>query len=434
MAGRLAKLSVPLTGAASDFDALLERIGSRRFVLIGEASHGTHEFYDVRARVTRRLIAERGFHAVAVEADWPDAYRVNRYVHGRGSDRTADDALSGFERFPRWMWRNTAVRDFAEWLRGHNASAGFAAGFYGVDLYSLGASRDAVVEYLDKVDPAAARRARERYACFDHHGDPETYGYNASLGLTSTCEQEAVQQMIDLRTRAWEYMSRDGFVAEDEYFAAEQNARLVQNAEEYYRSMFQPRTSSWNLRDRHMADTIHALAEHLRRRFGSPRIVVWEHNSHLGDARATQMFRRGEWNVGQLIRESYGDDAVLIGFTTYTGEVMAADDWAGEGEVKKVRTALPGSYEDVLHQQLGGDAYLILQNEAADILRTPRLERAIGVIYRPETERWSHYFEARLPEQFDVIIHLDRTHAVDPLERKPLSHPEEVPETYPAGV
>ena len=432
----------PLTGASGDYDSLLDVIGDARFVLLGEASHGTHEFYAERARITRRLIEEKGFTAVAVEADWPDAYRVNRYVRGTGDDDQAVAALGDFRRFPTWMWRNAAVLDFVDWLHGHNAARPrevAKAGFYGLDLYSLHASIQAVVDYLDKVDPAASKRARYRYACFDHAGeDTQAYGFAASFGLGRSCEDEVVAQLVELQRRAAEYAKRDGRVAEDEFFYAEQNARLAKNAEQYYRSMFQDRVSSWNLRDRHMVETLAELVRHLDRTTGRhTKVALWAHNSHLGDARATEMGERGEWNVGQLVRERHGNDAVNVGFTTYDGTVTAASDWDAPSEHKRVRPALAGSYEALFHD-VGQPRFLIALRDGgavAEALRVPRLERAIGVIYRPETERHSHYFQARLTDQFDVVLHFDRTRAVQPLDRDSgREQPGEVPETYPAGV
>ena len=303
----------PLTGAAQDYDPLLDLVGEARFVLLGEASHGTHEFYHERAQITERLIKEKGFTAVAVEADWPDAYRVNRYVRGMSDDVDAIEALADFRRFPTWMWRNTDVVEFLEWLRAYNDALPPSAtkiGFYGLDLYSLRASMKAVLHYLDKVDPDAAKRARARYACFDHFGeDTQVYGFMTASGLAKSCEEEVISQLVDLQRRAMEYARRDGHVAEDELFYAEQNARLVKNAEAYYRSMFLEEVSSWNLRDRHMVETLDALVAHLGRQGGRAKVVVWAHNSHLGDARATQMGQRGELNVGQLIRERYGREA-----------------------------------------------------------------------------------------------------------------------------
>jgi erythromycin esterase-like protein/predicted phosphoribosyltransferase len=295
--------ATPLTGDPDEYDALLRLIGDARVVLIGEASHGTHEFYRERALITRRLITEKGFCAVAVEADWPDAYRVNRFVRGVGDDEDAADALSGFRRFPTWMWRNADVLDFVGWLRSHNDGRhpDVRAGFYGLDLYSLQASMDAVLTYLRKVDPEAAARARARYACFDRFGGEwESYAYASTVGLTPSCEREVLGQLVDLRRQAAEYARRDGRVAQDEYFAAEQNARLVRNAEEYYRTMIGGRVESWNLRDRHMTSTLHELMTFLKGISPGrpPKVVVWAHNSHLGDARATDMGESGELNVG----------------------------------------------------------------------------------------------------------------------------------------
>jgi len=426
-----------LVGSAADYNPLLELVGDARLVLLGEASHGTHEFYDQRAQITKRLIREKGFNAVAVEADWPDAYRVNRYVRGASQDVSAEQALAGFKRFPTWMWRNAEVLDFVGWLRKHNDDAGpkAAVGFYGLDLYSLHASIDAVLTYLRKVDPEAARRARYRYACFDHFGeDTQAYGYATTFGMAESCEQEVLGQLIELQRRAADYASRDGRVANDEFFFAEQNARLVKNAEQYYRSMFRGRVETWNRRDAHMVETLEALVAHLTSRGQKPKIVVWEHNSHLGDARATEIGEAGEFNVGQLVRERHGAEAVLVGFTTHHGTVTAASDWDTPAERKRVRPALPDSYEALFHEVNVERFTLDLRTGAhVEGLRTERLERAIGVVYLPETERMSHYFHARLPEQFDAVLHFDETRAVEPLER--ISVPSgEVAETFPSGV
>ncbi|WP_026735592.1 erythromycin esterase family protein [Fischerella sp. PCC 9605] len=430
----------PLIGTVEDYDSLMALIGDARFVLIGEASHGTHEFYEQRAKITKRLIKEKGFTAVAVEADWPDAHRVNCYVRGASNYATPTEALKGFQRFPAWIWRNTDVLNFIAWLRDYNAALPQNAtkiGFYGLDLYSMHASIQAVLTYLDKVDPEAAKRARYRYSCFEHFGeDTQAYGYAASFGLSSSCEKQAVNQLIELQSKTAEYVGRDGRVAEDEFFYAEQNARLVKNAEEYYRSMFKGRVSSWNLRDRHMAETLDQLVAHLDRQGNRTKVVVWEHNSHLGDARATDMGDMGELNVGQLVRERYASDAVLIGFTTYTGTVTAASSWGGVTQLKQLRPALPGSYEALFHDT-GIPRFLLnlrQENQAVKGLETPKLERAIGVIYLPETERTSHYFYARLPEQFDAVIHIDDTRGVQPLDRTPHWETGEVPETYPSSL
>ena len=427
----------PLAGPA-DQDALLDFVAQGRIVLLGEATHGTQEFYALRADLTRRLIAEHGFTAVVAEADWPDAWRVNRYVRGLGEDTSAEEALRGFERFPTWMWRNTVVRDFVEWLRafnrGHARREG--AGFYGMDLYSLFGSIEAVLQYLDRTDPQAARRARARYACFDHYGeDSQAYGYAANFGLKAHCEDEVVEQLREMNRRA-AAMAHTAGLERDEAFFAQQNARLVRNAEEYYRTMFHRSVSSWNLRDQHMVETLQALDKHLADHGPPPRIVVWAHNSHLGDARATQMGAMGEWNVGQLARERWGDEARLVGFSTYHGTVAAASAWDAPVERKTVRDGLPESYEDLFHRAGEQSFWLPLRGHEplGRLLGKPRLERAIGVIYLPSSERVSHYFDARLPAQFDAMIHLDRTRALEPLDPTGWPAGEEPPETYPSGL
>jgi erythromycin esterase-like protein/predicted phosphoribosyltransferase len=430
----------PLTGSAQDYDPLLDLIGDARLVLLGEASHGTHEFYRERAEITKRLIREKGFVAVTAEADWPDAYRVNCYVRGQGPDVDALEALADFRRFPTWMWRNTDVVEFVEWLRAHNdrlAPDGAKAGFYGLDLYSLHASIKVVLRYLEKLDPDAAQRARERYACFDQVGaDMQLYGLFAGSGIIKSCEEEVVAQLVELQRRAVEHAQRSGGLSEDDRFYLEQNARLVKNAEAYYRAAFREDVSSWNLRDRHMAETLEALIAHLGQESEPAKIVVWAHNSHLGDARATDMSKRGELNLGQLVREHYGSGARLVGFTTHHGTVTAASSWDGAAERKRVRPGLPGSYEALLHAQQAGRFMLPLSAGAAatETLREARLERAIGVIYRPETERASHYFRARLADQFDAVLHFDETCALTPLERTAEWETGELPETFPFGV
>jgi erythromycin esterase-like protein len=437
----LRRRATRLTGDPDEYDGLLRLIGDARVVLIGEATHGTHEFYRERALITRRLIAEKHFTAVAVEADWPDAYRVNRFVRGVGTDEEAVDALGDFRRFPTWMWRNADVLDFVGWLRTHNdqRAPDARAGFYGLDLYSLQASMDAVLSYLNKVDPEGAARARARYACFDRFGGAwESYAYASTVGLTPPCEREVLGQLVELRRRAAEYARRDGRIAADEFFAAEQNARLVRNAEEYYRAMLGNRVESWNLRDRHMAATLSELMTFLEglTPARAPRMVVWAHNSHLGDARATDMGESGELNVGQLVRESFGADAVLIGLTTHAGTVTAADEWDGPAHRKHVRPSLAGSCERWLHESGLPRLLVPLRTdlELAAAASPRRLERAIGVIYRPETERRSHYFHARLADQFDVVLHIDETRAVEPLERTAAWTRGEPADTFPSGL
>jgi erythromycin esterase-like protein len=429
----------PLTGASDDYDLLLEMIGNANFVLLGEASHGTHEFYRERARITQRLICDKGFNALAVEADWPDAYRVNRYVQGDNTDPDAVQALSGFRRFPTWMWRNADILDFIGWLRTHNDSLNQEkrVGFYGLDLYSLHASMECVLRYLDDIDPEAARRARLRYACFDNFGgDPQTYGYAAGLGLRPSCENEAISQLIDLQHSSLRYARVDGLPALERFFDAEQNARVVKDAEEYYRTMFQESVSSWNLRDQHMMETLEALAEHLDREYSDAKVVIWAHNSHVGDARATQMGHAGEWNIGQLVRERFGERCLNVGFTTYSGTVTASSGWDCPAERKQVRPARPDSYEGLFHQTGVPAFWLNLENRSPvmDGLRDPMLERAIGVVYLPASELTSHYFRASLSDQFDAIVHFDQTRAVEPLE--PIGEPGsgEPAETFPSGI
>ena len=418
---------------------ILDVIDARAsLVLIGDGTHGTHEFYRIRADVTRGLIEQRGFSLVAIEADWPDAYRANRWARLLGDDETAEAALSDFTRFPRWMWRNREVVRFLRWLRGHNAdrTLGARVGLYGLDLYSLHRSIACVIEYLEKVDPHAARLARHRYACFDVFGDdPQTYGYAASTRIASSCEDDVVSQLIDLQRRAAEYAQRDGRIAADEYFVAEQNALVVKHAEAYYRAMFHGGLESWNLRDRHMMSTLEALLEYAERSGRPRRAVVWAHNSHLGDARATGPAASGELNLGQLVRQQYGAACLLIGMTTHAGAVTAARAWDAPAELREVRPSLQGSYERLFHET--GIPLFMLQPAAPavaqSLARPPRLERAIGVIYRPETERASHYFPARLSDQFDLVVHVDETRALEPLE-KWARHEADLPETYPTGV
>ena len=434
--------AIPLSDSAetaADVAAIVERIGNARIVLLGEASHGTHEFYSLRAAITRRLIETRGFRAVAIEGDWPDSRRVDRYVRGRSDDADAAAALGGFRRFPQWMWRNTVVRDFVSWLRSRNQALPPReyCGFYGLDLYSLHASIDAVLRYLEQVDPPAAERARERYACFEAVGgdDPQAYGFATSRGYAEPCEDNVVRQLSELRHCADDYRAHDGTLGEEEFFSAEQNARLVTNAERYYRSMFRGRVSSWNLRDTHMAETLDAVVARLEEEGERARVCVWAHNSHLGDARATAMGRGGELNVGQLVRQRFGDDACLIGFTTYTGTVTATHDWDEPAGRRHVRPALRGSIESLFHELEIPNFLLDLRHPAIrSALSDEYLERAIGVIYRPETERQSHYFEVSLPRQFDLVIHLDETNALKPLERHAVWEAGELPETYPSAL
>jgi len=437
--------ALPLGGGGDEFDDLLRRIGNARFVLLGEASHGTHDFYEARARITLRLIAERGFGAVAIEGDWPDAYRANRHVRGLGDDASAADALAGFQRFPTWMWRNTAVVAFVERLREWNQGRPAAArtGFYGLDLYSLNASMSAVLAYLEREDPAVAAHVRERYACFEPFGgDSQIYGLMTGLGSTPSCEQGVMRTLLDLQHRRASG-ARDVGGDPEAQFDAEQNAALVRDAERYYRTMYLSEVSSWNERDTHMAQTLWSLDRHLSRPGRPARIVVWAHNSHLGDASHTEMGQvRGEHNLGQLVRERFPEDSWLVGFTTHDGAVTAAAEWDAAAEHKRVNPSRGDSIEGVLHATGLPRFLLPLRDEPrfAREFETPLLERAIGVIYRPETERQSHYFHAQVARQFDALIHIDRTRAVEPLEADEpwtsgrAAHLGEIAETYPQGL
>lgn len=440
-------IALPACDGVPAPEVLDELVGDARVVLIGEGSHGTHEFYRARADITRWLIEQKGFTAVTAEADWPDAYRVNRFVRGEGEDRTAEQALSGFERFPAWMWRNTVVRDFVDWLREHNEhqriESSTQTGFYGLDLYSLHRSMQAVVDYLDTVDHVAAARARHRYACFDHTSgdDGQAYGYAAAFGAGESCERQVIGQLIELQRNRLAYLRRDGAHADDDLFCAVQNATTVRDAEAYYRAMFSGRVDSWNLRDTHMAETLDALLGHLDEMRGLPgatKVVVWAHNSHVGDARATEVGSEGQLTLGQLMRERHGQRCRLIGFSTYRGTVTAASEWGGPSERKTVRPGLPGSLEELFHET-GQSSFLVRMGQhdspqADEVLNRVRLHRAIGVIYRPETERHSHYFHVRPADQYDALIHLDVTAALEPLEPTSLWIDGQTPETYPSGL
>lgn len=408
---------------------LLDRIGNARVVLLGEATHGTSEFYRMRARVTRELILRRGFRMVAVEADWPDAAVVDRYV--RHLPKAAQQ-WRAFSRFPTWMWRNRETLELAEWLREYNRDIRVPeqrVSFHGLDLYSLYTSAAAVISYLERVDPTAARVARERYACLSPwEGDPAAYGRAAIAGQYRGCERGVVQTLRDLLARRLDYAARDG----DEFLDAVQNARLVADAERYYRIMYYGSVASWNLRDQHMFDTLASLRAH---RGDAAKIVVWEHNSHIGDARATEMGARGEHNVGSLCREKFGESVYAVGFGTDSGTVAAASGWDEPMQVMQVRPALADSYEGLFHAA-GVPAGLVqLRYPRRDAIReelsVPRLERAIGVVYRPDTELQSHYFQASLARQFDEYVWFDRSSAVTPLVSE---RPVGVPDTYPFGL
>ncbi len=412
-----------------EFGAIADRFGGAQVVLLGEASHGTSEFYRARAAITQRLIERHGFTIVAAEADWPDAASLDRFVRRRPSPA---DGEAPFQRFPTWMWRNTDVEAFINWLRSYNEGVApdRQAGFYGLDLYNLSASMRAVIDYLDKVDPEAARTARERYGCLQPWGaSPQSYGRMANRKGLAPCEKAVVAMLQDLNARKMTYAAHDG----DDFLDAAANARLVKDAETYYRTMYYGAAESWNVRDRHMFDT---LSQILEAKGPHAKAVVWAHNSHIGDARATDMgWRRDELNIGQLCRERFGQEAALIGFGTHAGTVAAADDWDEPMRIMRVNESLPESYERLAHESGGARFLLDLRRGSNENLREalskPRLERFIGVIYRPDTERWSHYSSCDLTGQFDAWLWFDETTAVTPLRNERQHGPDE---TYPFGL
>jgi protein-L-isoaspartate(D-aspartate) O-methyltransferase len=413
---------------SADLEPLLRRIGDARVVLLGEETHGTSEFYRMRARITQELIRRKGFDIVAVEADWPDAARIDHYVRGSAVPRGDWQA---FARFPTWMWRNRDVRDFVDWLHDENQrrEPGRRVRFAGLDLYGMYASIAEVLAYLERVDPSSARVARQRYGCLTPwQSDPSAYGRAALTGEYRSCEEDAVRMLNDLFARGLGELRR----TDEAWFEALENARVVTDAEAYYRVMYYGAAESWNLRDRHMFGTLRSLLDF---RGPASKTVVWEHNSHVGDAAATEMSARGELNVGQLCRQQFGAAAYSIGFGTHEGTVAAASHWDGPMEEKRVRPSHARSYERLCHDA-GVPSFLLplrapLKPELRRELATARLERAIGVVYRPETELASHYFHAVLPHQFDEFVWFDRSEAVQPIETHELAG---APDTYPFGL
>lgn len=419
--------ATPLLRTPHDFDPLMDRIGDARIVMLGEASHGTAEFYAIRAQITQRLIVEKGFNMVAIEGDWPDAARVNRFVTGE-RDGTALDSLAGFKRFPTWMWRNTVVLDFVDWLREHNArDPEHMTHFYGLDVYSLHASIAEVLRYLEAVDPPAAAQARERYGCFEPFQDTQTYAMSAHY-LAESCEDQVVETLLDLQRRRGDYLKRS---SPEAVLDAELNALAALNAERYYRQMVYGGAVTWNLRDHHMVDVLNRLLAHMG---PDSKAVLWEHNSHIGDFRATYEGRSGHVNVGQLVREQYGDRTIAVGFGTYQGTVTAASEWDGPHRYMRVPPAREHSYEAIFHAA-GMDRFLLdldapLLGRGGEWLFQTREERAIGVVYHPERERWGNYVPSRLANRYDAYLFFDETFAVEPLD------PIEPPglEAYPEGL
>ncbi|WP_114946178.1 erythromycin esterase family protein [Microvirga calopogonii] len=410
------------------FGAMFDRFSDAKVVLLGEATHGTSEFYLARAAITKRLIEQHGFTIVAVEADWPDAARIDAYVRHRP---VADGDDTAFQRFPTWMWRNEEVYDFVNWMRDFNKERAEdeRVEFRGLDVYSLNTSIRSVLDYLDKVDPEEAREARARYGCLSPwQSDPARYGRAVLTGQKKPCDEALLRQLQDILDKRMDYLQADGG---EGFFDAVQNAKIVHAAEHYYRIMYEGATESWNLRDRHMFETLQSL---LARR-DNAKAVVWAHNSHIGNADATAMGWQGEFNIGELCRKAYHNEAVLVGFGTDRGTVAAADDWDEPMQVNTVRPARPDSHERIF-RETGLGSFLTDwrengQAELTAILSRPRLERAIGVVYRPETELYSHYFEAVLAEQFDAFVWFEETRAVTPLTH---AHGQGMPETYPFGL
>lgn len=421
-----------------DLDPLLDMIGEAHYVLIGEASHGTSEFYTWRAELSKRLIQERGFSFIGVEGDWPDCYRVNRYAKGLAdSGESAESVLHAFERWPTWMWANREVVQFVEWLRSYNDHLPLdqRVGFYGLDVYSLWESMAAVIEYLQGRDPALANAARRAYGCFDpYYEDAQEYA-RATAFVPMSCEADVLAVLKAIRSRASMYREDDG---RDAYFDAEQNALVARNAEQYYRTMIRGGSASWNVRDRHMVETLNRLTKH----YGEhAKAIVWEHNTHIGDARFTDMAGHGMLNVGQLVRQSHGggpadrDGVALVGFGTHRGSVIAASEWGAPMRRMSVPKARTGSWEDLLHGTRPENR-LLLSRDADGLSDTgdvPVDHRAIGVVYEPRAERWGNYVPTLITQRYDAFMFLDETHALDPLHL-PVVIDREVLETYPSGM
>lgn len=424
---------LPLRGPA-DLDRLLERIGDARYVLLGEASHGTREYYTWRAEISKRLIREKGFSFIGVEGDWPDCYRVNRYVRGApGSGRSAYQVLHAFDRWPTWMWANRETAHLAEWLRDHNEDLpeDRRVGFFGLDVYSLWDSMRAVTRYLEQTDPELARRARRAYGCFEPYTEDVQEYARATRWAPTSCEREVVATLVELRRRAADLQQSDGRAAREAYFNAEQNALVARSAEHYYRTMVRGGPDSWNIRDEHMMTTLDRLME-----FHGPqaKAIVWEHNTHIGDARFTDMAQCGMFNLGQLARERRGGDGVvLVGFGSHRGSVIAGRAWEAPMETMRVPEARAGSWEDVMHRAAPENRLLLLNEDLPQEWHRVRGHRAIGVVYQPAYEGFGNYVPTLLPRRYDAFLFIDRTHALQPLHLQ--RHAEhEVPETYPSGV
>lgn len=429
-AGRLAdalQASAYRLETGKSLDPLLDAIGDARFVLLGEASHGTSEYYLWRARLSQRLIVEKGFTFIAVEGDWPDCYRVNRYIKGYPeAGQSAREVLHAFERWPTWMWANWEIVALCEWLRQYNARSPRQAGFYGLDVYSLWESMEAIIAYLEKTDPEAARVARQAYRCFEPYGENEqAYAWSTRM-VPETCEDEVIELLRTLRRKSPQYAADP-----EAAFNAEQNAVVIVNAERYYRAMVRSDANSWNLRDEHMADTLDRLMA-----FHGPqaKAIVWAHNTHVGDARFTDMARAGMFNIGQLARQRHGQEGVMLaGFGSHRGSVVAGREWGAPMETLPVPAARLGSWEAILHELDAADRMILLDDlRGNEDLLQPRGHRAIGVVYNPEYEAFGNYVPTVLPDRYDTFLYLDETEALHPLHVEPKQlNP---PETYPWGL
>lgn len=409
---------------SQDLDPLLERIGDAKYVLLGEASHGTHEYYTWRTAISKRLIQEKGFSFIAVEGDWPDCYRINRFVKGYSdAGSTATDVLKEFNRWPTWMWANWEIAALLEWMREYNAGMPQErkVGFYGLDVYSLWESMEVIVNYLRKEDPKAAALAIQAVRCFEPYEEGQDYA-RAMLHLSSNCTEEVIRLLKEVRGKSHRY-DHD----REAPLNAEMNAQVIANAEVYYRSMVSFRDDSWNIRDSHMFATLNALTKFHGE---DAKAIVWEHNTHIGDARYTNMQAEGLLNVGQLVREKHERDGVhIVGFASYEGSVIAGANWGATMEKMAVPPAMKGSIEDILHNDSAEDKLILFENDHA-ITRFNRYigHRAIGVVYHPEYER-GNYVPTLLPSRYDTLLYLDQTEALHPLHITPDGH--QTPETYP---
>lgn len=409
----------PLSNNQRDFYPLLDRIGDAHFVLLGEATHGTSEFYSARAQITSLLIKEKGFNVIAAEADFPEVQPVNQFLKDTDKRIPAIRAFDGFKRFPTWMWKNKEMLSFFEQLQliNLNKPPEQKIAFYGLDLYSMYSSIEAVISYLDKVDPPAAQQARKRYACFYKYGnDDDSYGQAMSY-VKENCQQQVINQLVELQKKKTEYLSKNNLGESEDLFYAEQNALVAKDAEQYYREMFNKRVKTWNLRDLHMADMVDAISQHVSKITGKAKTVVWAHNSHVGNALATEFSESGELSLGQMVLFRHWADSYLVGFTTYKGTVAATSEWGAEVEKKTLNPALEDSYEELFHNTDIKSFVLDLNDLSTNLeaLKQNHLQRSVGVVYTPESERSSHYFNARLADQFHAVIHFDSTNAIEPI-------------------